>query len=217
MKKSIIIQLVLSCFVFSPFLSCIDNDYNFDKVNEDIVLSQNGLYVPIGSLDTMFLVDMLIEDIETKYVREYDNFFSETLYDYFVIKGKDGEDKAIGSVSFESTLYHKIKDIDTNTNGKLIVETRALDINGNDVGIRFDNQEIIFEKGKESEDESGGIEHPFNFRIDESQINLMKDAITLEFTIFISMGRFTLDDEDIIILKNMGLKSSGGVAFKFNL
>ena len=210
MKNLIIIQCLLLCFVLLPFHSCTDNDYNFDKVNEDFVFSQDGLYVPIGSLDTMFLVDMEMPDIETTYVREYKNFFSEALYDFFVISGKNGEDRALGDVSFESILYHKIKNIDTNTEGMLIVKIRALRADGSDAQIPFDDQIIEFKKGIESEDK--GIEYPFAFKVEKEYVCKMKDAITLEFTVFISIDSFVLEENDIIILKNMKLKSSGGVA-----
>ena len=204
MKKLIIIRFLLICSILSPFLSCVDNDYNFNKVNEDIVFSPEGLYVPIGSLDTMFLVKMFVEDMDgERYVREYNNFFSETLYDYFVIDGKDGEDRAIGSISFESTLYYQIKNIDTQ--GELKIQTRALREDGSPTKIEFADQVFQF---------SNGVDQPFAFSIDQEDILDMKEASILEFTVVITTGGFVIsdfDESDIIILKDMNLKSSGGV------
>jgi hypothetical protein len=209
MKKSIVaIQLALCCLILSNLVSCIDNDYNVDKINKDIVFSPDGLYIPVGNLDTMYLTRMIVEDQSgTTFVKTYENFFSIELYDYLVIN-KEGEDVAIGDISFESQIYYRVKNADPS--GKLEVKIRALDAEGNDAGISFEPH--ILALGKQEQDQL------FVFKIDQKDIIHIKNAQNLEFTFIINTRGFVISDleeSDLVLIKQMNIKSSGGIHLKF--
>ena len=205
MRKLILFQLQAFALLFIgtivTFHSCVNNDYDLDNINKNVVFSQNGLVLSIGSLAPIYLVDAEALDTEGTFEYKINSFFSGDFYDLFVMD-EDGTDRQIGGISFTSTIEYYLEDVDVT--GELLIDTEILSVSGQNVGISFERQSFLLQNEKGE----------YKFEIKEEDMLKLKNAYSLKFTFYVESNQFNLSDTDVVMIKNMQFISTGGIHFK---
>lgn len=78
-KRNLSAGVILCIALLTSVSSCVDESYNLNKLNKDNIFSPNGIVVPIGSVDTIFLkkifenyaIDSLFYDDKGNYYLSY--------------------------------------------------------------------------------------------------------------------------------------------------
>ncbi|GEM_PF-4196663 len=205
--KKYVIAICIALFITPTLLfnSCIDDEFNIDNINKEIVFSnENGIYMHLGSFDTIFLASINIGNIEEiTYIKNIENLFSSDFYDSFVITN-NGKEEAIGSLSFEGDFVSGIKDAGNKNFSDIDLSIEIVTKEGINTGIHFDEQS--FSPGKEEA-------QPFNMVIEKDDILKLKEAYTLRFIFKFRADK--VENSDCIFIQDVRIKSSGGIKFEF--
>ena len=183
------------------FHSCVNGDYDLDNIDKNVVFSQNGLVLPIGSLSPIYLIEQEVDEGDATFYYSIDDFFSKDFYEMFVMD-EEKENRPIGGISFSAGIEYNLEDVDAL--GALQVKTEILDASGRNVGIFFPYQSYSLQNNKGE----------YNFKIPKEDMLRLKNAYSLKYTFYVEAEEFNLTASDVIKIKNMQFVSEGGIHTK---
>jgi hypothetical protein len=195
-------------------------------VNKEGVFShEKGMYIPVGSIDTIYFSETLDLSQFPEYDPDqlpdgveipdevYDQFafqidlkslFTENFLDYFVIEN-NGRKEPIGAITFEGEFYASLRYVEDSDESGIQWTTKIITIDEEDTGISIDDIRFrINEPGAQT----------FTAVINQSDVLKIDKAHAFRFIIK-PKGVRGVDPDDYVILRNIKIKSSGGI--KFNL
>jgi hypothetical protein len=205
MKKSIIFIFLSFCLSSVFFFSaCVDHAYDIDNMNKEIVFShEKGIYMYLGSFDSILLAPIEIGNIEKiKYIKNIENLFSESFCESFITTTNNREE-AIGSISFEADFFPNIKDVAEKDFSPIQLSIEIVTSDGQNTGITISDQTF---------DPSKNEAQRFNAVISKEDVLKLKEANTLR--LIFTFNAKKVESGDYFLLKDVRVKSSGGVKFE---
>lgn len=207
MKNSFFTYLIGGCLIALFTTSCINEDYNLDNIDKQGVFSPEGISIPVGNLNKIEL-DFEFEGIldEAGYEKDFEDFFTESLFDRFIIK-KDGKEEGIGNIEFSADFRAYIKNEKSEITVSVIAQ--ALDERGQKIVEMFNDEMYANNNEDELEDQ------PFILKVAKEDMIKMRRAKILRFSFKVNTREFDVSNEDdnYVEIKNMLIKSTGGIAF----
>jgi hypothetical protein len=194
--------LWVSLLLSSVFLfSCVDGDYSVEDISKDGIISYDkGLFIPIGSLDTIrFHTFELSTPVEVTYIKTVEGLFSGDLYKNFVIP-VNGVEKALGNLSFSGDFVSGIANSASKEFSDVIISAQFLKKNGDNAGIHIADQTLKT---------VGSQSQAFNLIIAEEDVLKLKDSYSLRLVFVFSAKQ--VEAVDYLVINSLKLKSSGGI------
>jgi hypothetical protein len=197
------LYVLAAMFTLSLVASCVEDGYGLDNINQEGAFShENGLYIPIGTFDTIHFYDVNISiPVEVTHIKTISGIFSETIYDYLVYT-TNGREEALGSVALEGDFIAHIPNAAANGFSDFELSASVLKEDGEDTGIQIANSVY------KASDPSSQV---FNITIDKEDVLKLKEASTLQL-IFRFEASGTSED-DYVLIENVKLKALGGISF----
>ena len=215
MKKNRLLFFMLPFLCIFFCLSCIDNDYDIDGINKDFQIGGEGFIFPIGDIERFDLGDYIddyidIDPIEKTIDYEHivSDVISEDFFDYFTYEFA-GEESAIGSIILECTIVARFEDPDTKPT--LSIDSEVLNPHGSTWSLM--NKSSFTDK--DTDDLKKGAMLAFEMSQDDIVAMKNEGASKLRFVFrFKELQKTQLSTADFIELKNVKIKSTGGVMIK---
>ncbi|MCD7972302.1 MAG: hypothetical protein LUG18_06495 [Candidatus Azobacteroides sp.] len=203
MKKITFTKVFLSLLSFLLFFSCIDSKYDINDLQDEVILSQNGIILPIGNLQKWdFERYVYIEDGKLVFTENTD-IFTEDFFDYFIYTYK-GEEKSIGALQLSGNIHAQVFRCEANTT--LEVEAIVVSANGEEIG-----SPLVQTAYRVTDLQQGGQKIVLEISEDEILLMKYKQAKSLLFKFTLNIDLLSLTPEDYIQLKNLKLISEGGI------
>ena len=217
MKRSFFIILSLALLV--AVSSCVNEDYDIEKIKLDEVAGLEGIVLPVGSTQVISISDFLTLDQEDGMIKTDDdgNFYvgiSDSVldqnftFDSFSLSGYDPQPKEIGAGSPVTVPSF-------NTNKEYTVQVAFPDVNY-DVEISQNNMPEII-TGIRYVDVTSNIEVTLTYDKTElpfNEIHICAGA-TIDFPEWIVLGEITADylskenSHKLLFAKNMSIRPEG--------
>ncbi|MDR1200476.1 MAG: hypothetical protein LBL58_02440 [Tannerellaceae bacterium] len=205
MKRSIIFVFLSFCISSVFFFSaCINHDYDIDNINKEMVFShEEGIYMYLGNFDSIYLAPIEIGNIEQiKYIKNIEGVFSENFCESFIITNNNQEE-SIGSITFEADFFPAIKDVENKEFSDIKLSIEIINPNGQNIGIVINDQTFDPKKNEAQR---------FNAVISKEDVLKLKEAYTLRLIFVFNTKK--VESSDYFLLKDVRIKSSGGIKFE---
>ena len=206
MKKTILIFTTSLLFAILFVSSCVNHEYDSDNIDKQVVFSQNGLNIPVGSFDKIMLEFEIQGEIDSlSYEKDFQGFFTEELYKMFVIE-ENGVDKGIGYLELAADFSAYIK----NDKEKIAMTVHAEVLDYKEKTLFVIGNNVLYA----SNNEDNLTVQPFSIKINKEDIPKLKKADILRFTFKLDAANITISSEDgnFVNIQNMRIKSSGGIS-----
>jgi hypothetical protein len=206
MMKKNAFYAIAAIFMLTWVVSCVQEGYDIDSINKEGAFShENGMYIQIGSFDTIHFYDADISfPVEVTVIKTIKGLFSETIYDYLVYSS-NGKEEALGSIALEGDFIAHISNAAAKGFSDFELSTNILDENEEDTGIRI-------EKTVYKADDPG--KQLFSIVINKDDVLKLKNASALQIVFrFETEGT---DKDDYVLIQNVKLKALGGIGFNLD-